>query len=89
MSNTDNTNDPLEETVSNIIVERLGVNREQVTRHAKFIDDLCADSLDTVELIMAFEEKFGMSIPEEDSQKLTSVGAAIDYLRAHGCDAKV
>ena len=72
----------------NIVVEQLGVNAEQVTPEAKFTDDLGADSLDTVELIMAFEEAFGGAIPEEESRDLTTVGAVIDYLKAKGYGEK-
>ncbi len=68
------------EDVKNIIVEQLHVPPEKVTLEAKFIEDLGADSLDTVELIMAFEEKFGLQIPEEDAQKLDTVGKAVAYL---------
>lgn len=66
--------------VKNIIVEQLHVPAEKVTTEAKFIDDLGADSLDTVELIMAFEEKFEIEIPDEDAQKLETVGKAMEYL---------
>jgi acyl carrier protein len=76
----------LEERVKDIIVEKLGVNAEQVTPEASFIDDLGADSLDTVELIMAFEEEFGADIPDEDAEKLTSVGQVLDYLKGKGFD---
>ena len=76
----------LEDRVKEIIVEQLGVNAEQVTPGASFIDDLSADSLDTVELIMAFEEEFGSEIPDEDAEKLTSVGKVIEYLKAKGLD---
>ena len=76
----------LEDRVKEIIVENLGVNAEQVTLEASFIDDLSADSLDTVELIMAFEEVFGAEIPDEDAEKLTSVGKVVDYLRSKGLD---
>lgn len=76
----------LEDRVKEIIVEQLGVNAEQVTPEASFIDDLGADSLDTVELIMAFEEAFGAEIPDEDAEKLTSVGKVIDYLKEKGFD---
>lgn len=76
--------DKLEEKVVNIIVDQLGVNKEQVTPEASFIDDLSADSLDNVELIMAFEEEFGAAIPEEDAEKLTTVGKVIEYLRSKG-----
>jgi len=74
----------LEERVKEIIVEQLGVNAEQVTPEASFIDDLGADSLDTVELIMAFEEEFGAEIPDEDAEKLTSVGKVLEYLSSKG-----
>ena len=76
----------LEERVKNIIVDQLGVNAEQVTPEASFIDDLGADSLDTVELIMAFEEEFGAEIPDEEAEKITSVGKVIDYLKGKGFD---
>jgi acyl carrier protein len=77
----------LEDKVRDIIVEQLGVNAEQVTREASFIEDLGADSLDTVELVMAFEEEFGAEIPDEDAEKLTTVGGVIDYLKGKGFDA--
>ena len=77
----------LEDKVKDIIVEQLGVNPEQVTREASFIEDLGADSLDTVELVMAFEEEFGAEIPDEDAEKLTTVGAVIDYLKSKGFEA--
>ena len=76
----------LEERVKEIIVEQLGVNAEQVTNEASFIDDLSADSLDTVELIMAFEEAFGAEIPDEDAENLKSVGKVIAYLKEKGFD---
>lgn len=71
----------IEERVYQIIEKELGVNREQITPAAAFIDDLGADSLDTVELVMAFEEEFGMEIPDEAAEKLTNVGAVLDYLK--------
>ncbi len=77
----------LEDKVKDIIVEQLGVNAEQVVAGASFIEDLGADSLDTVELVMAFEEAFGAEIPDEDAEKLTSVGAVIEYLKEKGFDA--
>ena len=77
----------LEDKVKEIIVEQLGVNADQVTGEASFIEDLGADSLDTVELVMAFEEEFGAEIPDEDAEKLTSVGAVISYLKEKGFDA--
>ena len=74
----------LEDKVKEIIVEQLGVNADQVTPQASFIEDLGADSLDTVELVMAFEEEFGAEIPDEDAEKLTNVGAVIQYLKDKG-----
>ena len=68
------------EKVKKIVVEQLGVPEDQVTEDAKFIDDLGADSLDQGELVMAFEEEFGSDIPDEDAEKLTTVGDAIKYI---------
>ena len=70
----------IEEKVKDIIVEQLGVNPEQVTPAAKFIEDLGADSLDTVELVMAFEEEFNVEVPDEDAEKLQTVGDVIRYI---------
>lgn len=70
----------IEERVKEIIVEQLGVNPEQVTPNASFIDDLGADSLDTVELVMAFEEEFSVEVPDEDAEKLTTVGDVVRYI---------
>ena len=69
--------------VKSIIVEQLGVDEEEVTPDASFVDDLGADSLDTVELVMAFEEEFGIEIPDEDAEKITTVQQAIDYVKSH------
>jgi len=66
--------------VKEIIVEQLGVNEEQVVPEAKFVEDLGADSLDTVELVMALEEEFGAEIPDEEAEKLTTVGEAVSYI---------
>jgi len=74
----------LESKVKDIIVEQLGVTADQVTNDASFIEDLGADSLDTVELVMAFEEEFGAEIPDEDAEKLTTVGAVVSYLKEKG-----
>ena len=76
----------LEERVKEIIIDGLGVNADQVTPEASFVNDLGADSLDTVELIMAFEEEFGAEIPDDDAEKLTTVGAVINYLKEKGFD---
>ena len=73
----------IEQRVKDIIVEQLGVSADQVTPEAKFIEDLGADSLDTVELVMALEEEFGQEIPDEEAEKLTTVQQAIDYVRSH------
>lgn len=72
-----------EERVKQIIVDQLGVAPEQVTPEASFIDDLGADSLDTVELVMALEEEFDIEIPDEDAEKMTTVADAIKYLESH------
>lgn len=77
----------LEDKVKDIIVEQLGVNADQVTANASFIEDLGADSLDTVELVMAFEEEFGADIPDEDAEKLTTVGAVVKYMKEKGIEA--
>ena len=76
----------IEERVKKIVVEQLGVKEDEVTNSASFVDDLGADSLDTVELIMAFEEEFGAEIPDEDAEKLTSVGKVLEYLAGKGFD---
>jgi len=68
--------------VKNIIVEKLGVSESEVTEEASFVDDLGADSLDTVELVMDFEEKFGLEIPDEDAEKIRTVKDAIDYIES-------
>ena len=69
--------------VKQIIVEQLGVDEAEVTDTASFVDDLGADSLDTVELVMAFEEAFGIEIPAEDAEKIATVKDAIDYIQSH------
>lgn len=73
----------IEEKVKNIIVDQLGVAEDQVKADAKFVEDLGADSLDTVELVMAFEEEFGIEVPDEDAEKLTSVGDVTTYIEAN------
>jgi acyl carrier protein len=73
----------IEARVRSIIVEKLGVDESEITRDASFQDDLGADSLDTVELIMEFEKEFDMTIPDEDAEKIATVGDAIDYVQAN------
>ncbi|QQY09152.1 MAG: acyl carrier protein [Candidatus Xiphinematobacter sp.] len=75
------TDRSIEEKVKDIIVEQLGVNLEQITPSASFIEDLGADSLDTVELVMAFEEEFSVDVPDEDAERLKTVGDVIQYIR--------
>jgi len=70
----------VDEKVKSIIVEQLGVDANEVTPEASFVDDLGADSLDTVELVMAFEEEFGVEIPDDAAEKITTVKDAIDYI---------
>ncbi|MGD8329380.1 MAG: acyl carrier protein [Acidobacteriota bacterium] len=71
------------EKVKKIIVEQLGVDADEVTAEASFVDDLGADSLDTVELVMAFEEEFDLEIPDEDAEKITKVQDAVSYIEEH------
>jgi acyl carrier protein len=71
----------IEDRVKKIIVEQLGVDEEDVTADATFVDDLGADSLDTVELVMAFEEEFSIEIPDEDAEKILTVQNVIDYIK--------
>ena len=72
-----------EQRIKEIIVEKLGVDQADITREASFTNDLGADSLDTVELIMEFEKEFDMTIPDEDAEQIATVGNAIDYVEAH------
>ena len=73
----------LEEKVKKIIVDQLGVDVAEVTPEASFIEDLGADSLDTVELVMALEEEFGLEIPDEEAEKIATVKDAVEYIKAH------
>ncbi len=75
--------EPVGDRVKKIIVDQLGVEEETVTPEASFVDDLGADSLDTVELVMALEEEFGIEIPDEDAEKITRVKEAVDYIEKH------
>lgn len=76
----------IEQKVKDIIVDQLGVDESEVTEQAHFIEDLGADSLDTVELVMAFEDEFKVEIPDEDAEKITTVGSAISYLKNKASD---
>ena len=73
----------IEQKVKDIIIEQLGVDAAEVKPEASFVNDLGADSLDTVELVMAFEEEFGIEIPDEDAEKITRVKEAIEYIEGH------
>jgi acyl carrier protein len=73
----------VQERVTKIVVEQLGVKEEEVTPESSFVDDLGADSLDTVELVMALEEEFDTEIPDEDAENITTVKQAIDYINEH------
>ncbi len=74
----------VEERVKQIVVEQLGVKEEEVSGESSFVDDLGADSLDTVELVMALEEEFNIEIPDEEAEKITTVQQAMDYINASG-----
>src|SRR5690606_19692188 len=82
----DSRADSTETKVKEIIINELGVEPEKVTMEASFVEDLGADSLDTVELVMAFEEEFGIEIPDEDAENLQTVGDAVKYLKEKGID---
>ena len=77
----------VEERVEKIVVEQLGVKPEEVTKEASFVDDLGADSLDTVELVMALEEEFETEIPDEEAEKITTVQQAIDFVKSRQSDS--
>lgn len=78
--------EPTDARVREIIINELGIEPEKVTDEASFVEDLGADSLDTVELVMAFEEEFGIDIPDEDAEQMRTVGDAIQYLKTHRPD---
>jgi len=73
----------IEAKVKKIVAEQMGVSESEITRETSFVNDLNADSLDTVELVMEFEDEFEMSIPDEEAEKIQTVGMAIDYIMAH------
>ena len=73
----------IEAKVKKIVAEQMGVSEDEVNRDTSFVNDLNADSLDTVELVMEFEDEFEMSIPDEEAEKIQTVGMAIDYIKAH------
>ena len=76
----------IEERVKKIVVEQLGVKEDEVSANSSFVDDLGADSLDAVELVMALEEEFETEIPDEEAEKITTVQQAVDYIKAHSKD---
>lgn len=78
----------VEEKVSQIVIEQLGVEPSEVTPEASFVDDLGADSLDRVDLVMAFEESFGLEIPDEDAEKIVTVENAVEYIQRHAKSIK-
>jgi acyl carrier protein len=78
----------IEERVKKIIAEQLGVNENEITNESSFVDDLGADSLDTVELVMALEEEFSTEIPDEDAEKITTVQQAVEYVHSHTKEAQ-
>ena len=78
----------VEQRVKKIVAEQLGVNETEIKNESSFVDDLGADSLDTVELVMAFEEEFGIEIPDEDAEKITRVKEAVEYIESHAKSKK-
>jgi acyl carrier protein len=84
---SDRVGNPMEDVdqkVIEIVSEQMGVDKSEITRETHFINDLNADSLDTVELVMEFEDEFELSIPDEEAEKIQTVGQAIDYIKEHG-----
>ena len=79
--------DETEDKVIEIVAEQMGVDKSEITRETSFVNDLNADSLDTVELVMEFEDEFEMSIPDEEAEKIQTVGQAIDYIKEHSAKA--
>jgi acyl carrier protein len=79
--------DEIEEKVIEIVAEQMGVDKSEITRETSFVNDLNADSLDTVELVMEFEDQFELSIPDEEAEKIQTVGQAIDYIKANSSKA--
>ncbi|NIA06130.1 MAG: acyl carrier protein [Actinobacteria bacterium] len=77
------TEEEIQEKVSQIVSEQMGIDKSELTRETSFVDDLNADSLDTVELVMEFEDEFEMSIPDEEAEKIRTIGQAIDYITEH------
>jgi acyl carrier protein len=75
--------DDIEQRVIEIVSEQMGVDKTEITRETSFVNDLNADSLDTVELVMEFEDEFELSIPDEEAEKIQTIGHAIDYIREH------
>ena len=83
MSSESKSSSDIFERVKDIVSEQMSVSRDQITPETSFINDLGADSLDTVELVMEFEDEFGLTIPEEDSEKIQTVGEAVKYIKEH------
>jgi len=82
-----NVSEEIEAKVIEIVSEQMGIDKTEITRETSFVNDLNADSLDTVELVMEFEDEFEMSIPDEEAEKIQTVGQAIDYIKEHSSKA--